>query len=96
MSDNEHISEIIFDEVLDITMALQYHEQLNQLLNDQKQITLNAEKIERIDGAGLQLIVAFVIAADKLNMKVTWTGVSEIFKKNANILGVTDILELNS
>ena len=94
MSDNEQITEIVFDEIMDISMVLQYQEQLSQYLHEQKNISLNAEKIERIDGAGLQLIVAFIIAAGKLNLQVSWKGVSDIFKKNASILGVTEQLAL--
>jgi anti-anti-sigma regulatory factor len=100
MSDNEsgfdkkQVHEIVFDEILDITMVLQYHEKLNQCLKDKKQIILNAEKIERIDGAGLQLIVAFIMEAKKLNLQIAWAGISEVFKRNADILGVSDKLAL--
>jgi len=94
VSDNKQVHEVIFDEVLDITMAHQYHGQLHQYLKDNKEIVLNAEKIERIDGAGLQLIVAFIMEAKKLNLQTSWTGVSEAFKKNADILGVSDQLAL--
>jgi anti-anti-sigma regulatory factor len=94
MSDNKQITEVVFEESMDITMVLQYQEQLSQFLHEQKQIVLNAEKIERIDGAGLQLIVAFIIAAGKLNLHVSWSGVSDVFIKNASILGVTEQLAL--
>ncbi len=93
-SDNEEISEITFDEILDITVVFQYHEKLNQLLNEQKIIHLNAEKIERIDGAGLQLLIAFIVSAEKLNLQVSWSGVSQSFKDGANILGVTESLNI--
>jgi ABC-type transporter Mla MlaB component len=90
MSDSKQESEIIFGEIFDITMALQYHEQLNELLNDQKQISLNAEKVEKVDGAGLQILLAFFIVAEKLNLQVVWTGASEIFLKNAEVLGISE------
>ena len=93
-ANNTQVHEFLFDEVLDITMARQYYEQLNQYLNDNKKMVLNAEKIERIDGAGLQLIVAFIKEAKKLNLQISWTGVSKAFKKNAEILGVCDKLAL--
>ncbi|MFK5986639.1 MAG: STAS domain-containing protein [Pseudomonadota bacterium] len=94
MSDNQQTSKINFEEVLDITMVFQYHEQLNQLLNEKKKICLNAENIERVDGAGLQLIVAFILSAEKLNLQISWSGVSQAFKDSAKILGVTENLKL--
>ncbi len=86
----------VFDAELDITGVLPVHEKLNELLNHQKQFVLNAENVTKIDGAGLQLIAAFVLAANKLNLQVSWTGVSEIFEKNAQILGLTEILAFKS
>jgi ABC-type transporter Mla MlaB component len=93
-SDKTLINEMVFGDVLDITMALEYYGQLKQYLNDNKKIVLNAGKIERIDGAGLQLIVAFIMEAKKLNLQVSWSGKSENFKKNADILGVSEKLAL--
>jgi anti-anti-sigma regulatory factor len=94
MSDSDQESEVIFDEVFDITVALHYHEQLNELLNEQKQISLNADKVEKLDGAGLQLLSAFFIAAEKLNLQIVWTGASETFLKNAEVLGVSEKIGL--
>ena len=83
-------TEVIFDETMDITMVLTYHEKLNELLNNKKKIHFNAEKVNRIDGAGIQLLVAFFIAAEKLNLDIAWTGVSEEFEKNVKILGLSE------
>ena len=76
---NLNNGEMIFDSLLDITMVSKYYELLNGLLNEHKDVTLNAEKVERIDGAGLQLLVGFIKEAERVNLVVKWSGVSEIF-----------------
>lgn len=94
MSENvdETVGSITFDDTLDITLAASYHEQLNQLLNQYKTITLNAENVERIDGAGLQLLAAFMKSAASLHISVEWQACSELVKKQANLLGLTGSL----
>ena len=83
---------ICFDEVLDITLVFQYYERFNEILNKQKSIVLNAEKIEKVDGAGLQLIATFIKSAETLNVQVTWSGISDAFKKNASLIGLSSSL----
>lgn len=87
---------ITFEDTLDITLAATYYDQLSQLLNNKlvqtKSIVLNAENIERIDGAGLQLLVAFFQAAELLHITVQWQGCSEAVKKSAELSGLTGSL----
>jgi len=85
-------NEIIFNEVLDITQVMEYYEQFNRLLNSHKEITLNAEKVERVDGAALQLLLAFVKEAAKLNVSVVWSGVSGSFVTCARYIALEDEL----
>jgi len=91
--ENLNNGELIFDSLLDITMVSKYYELLNDLLNDPTELTLNAEKVERIDGAGLQLLVAFLKEAEKVNLAVTWTGVSEAFDTAATTAALKDDLK---
>ena len=83
---------ITFDDTLDITLAATYYEQLGQLLNQHKSIALNAENIERIDGAGLQLLVAFFQAAEFLDISIQWQGCSDTLKKSAQLSGLSGSL----
>jgi len=83
---------VCFDEVLDITLVFQYYERFNEILNNHKSITINAEKVEKVDGAGLQLMASFIKSAKSLNVDVTWSGVSENFKKSASLIGLSTSL----
>jgi len=96
MSDNDqekaNDNTICFDGVLDITLVFQYYERFNEILNNHKSVVINAEKIEKVDGAGLQLLVTFIKSAKNLNLEVTWSGVSDDFKKSASLIGLSDSL----
>jgi len=85
---------ISFDEVLDITQVANYHEQFNKLLNEHKNIIINAENIERIDGAGLQLLTAFFKQAESLEISVQWQSCSDVLKNSAKLSGLTGSLKL--
>jgi len=86
---------ITFDDTLDITMAASYFEKLTEMLNQHKSITLDGGNIERVDGAGLQLLVAFFKAAESLHVSIQWQASSDILKKSAKLSGLTSSLEIN-
>ena len=94
-SDTSNEGLISFDDTLDITLAASYYERLSQLLNEQKSITLDGTQIERIDGAGLQLLVAFFKSAESLHIPVQWQGCSEALKNSAKLSGLTGSLAID-
>lgn len=97
MTESETAAEgtIIFDDSLDITLVAGYFEQFSQLLNEQKNIVLKGEHLERVDGAGLQLLAAFFKSAEFLQISVQWQGVSETLKSSAELSGLTGRLALD-
>jgi ABC-type transporter Mla MlaB component len=96
MSDSKENAEGLFelDDCMDITVAAMTYERMNDLLNHHKAIKLDGTKIERIDGAGLQLLVAFFKTAETLHISIEWQGYSNLLKKSANLLGLTGELAL--
>ncbi|WP_198264856.1 STAS domain-containing protein [sulfur-oxidizing endosymbiont of Gigantopelta aegis] len=93
VEDSEGI--ITFDDTLDITMAANYFEKLTDMLNQHKSIMLNGGDVDRIDGAGLQLLVAFFKAAESLHVTVKWQACSDILKNSAKISGLSGSLALD-
>jgi anti-anti-sigma regulatory factor len=57
-------------------------------------VALNAAKVERVDTAALQLLVAFHRDAVAHGMHPTWAGVSDVFRDAVALLGLTNALEL--
>ncbi len=94
-SEKNEAGTVIFDNSLDITLVAGYFEQFSQLLNEQKSIILNGADIERVDGAGLQLLAAFFKSAEFLQISVQWQGASDTLKYGAKISGLTGVLALD-
>lgn len=59
-----------------------------------KAAQLDARAVERIDGALLQLLVAFRRAAATSGCAVSWLGASETLREAADLLGLDKELDL--
>ncbi len=97
MSDTAENTEglITFDDTLDITMAATYFEKFTEMLNQHKSIVLDGEGIERIDGAGLQLLLGFFKAAESLHVTIKWQMCSEVLIKSAKLSGLSNSLAID-
>jgi phospholipid transport system transporter-binding protein len=58
-------------------------------------ISIDGGDIQQIDGAGLQLLVAFVKEAERMHVAVNWSGVSPVLQKASGRLGLTEALQIN-
>ncbi len=85
---------VTFEESLDITVVAMYLEKLTDMLTKHKSIILNGSQLERVDGAGLQLLLAIFNESKTLNIPVQWQECSEVLKKNAHLSGLTGTLEI--
>lgn len=72
------------------------HDEYEELLNGEniEEICLNADKVEKVDTAGMQLILSVVRAGAERQTKVEWKSPSNSFMDTANILGLTQALAL--
>ncbi|PIE25537.1 MAG: hypothetical protein CSA60_00180 [Neptuniibacter caesariensis] len=57
-------------------------------------LLLNAERLERVDTAAMQLMLAFVNKARAEDKSITWDKPSSAFLNMAKQLGLTDALQL--
>lgn len=72
----------------------QHHELLLRALEDGTGIDLDLSKISRMDTAGLQLLLVFVIEMKRQNRALHVSAVSEIVKQCATSAGVVELLGL--
>ena len=75
-------------EVGEVHTALMHH------LSNTAAVRVDGSGVEIIDGAGLQLLTAFVKAAGEKTMVVTWQAASEVLGKAARQIGVDAVLKL--
>ncbi|MDP2560145.1 lipid asymmetry maintenance protein MlaB [Psychrobium sp. 1_MG-2023] len=85
---------------IDISYVTEFHPQLISFLSEFTEskndiLVINASELERIDTAGIQLLIAFVIEATKMNVTIQWQSISTELENTANELGLAQALKLN-
>lgn len=83
---------LILDSVLVINDAKSQMQKINQLVETNDDISIDASAVEMIDTAILQLLLAATIKIRSSNHKINWINPSDKFISNASLLGLTDSL----
>lgn len=81
---------------IDISQAAQLHAQLASCLSNQIPVVFNAAATERVDGAILQVLCAFLGAAEVAGLDCRWQGVSPALASVADLTGLTNHLKLGA
>ena len=82
-------------DVLDISVVAKMHEELKHAIENSTTIELDAKDLQRIDGAGIQLLVSLFADAQELQIDLSWGETSESLLHAATLLGVRPQLHLN-
>lgn len=83
---------LILDSVLVINDAKSLMQKINQLVESNDDISIDASAVEMIDTAILQLLLAATIKIRSSNHKINWINPSDKFISNASLLGLTESL----
>jgi anti-anti-sigma regulatory factor len=70
--------------------------ELSHIITDCLPIRLNAEDVEQVDGAGLQLLAVFFKDAQKHGIDVSWGKVSPVLLQAVNMLGLSEVLKMQA
>lgn len=81
--------------VFDISLAGQKYAELAEVLKEPGAVQLSARELQKIDAAGLQLLVAFFREAEKLQKDVSWLDTSEVLVDAARLLGLDTQLQID-
>jgi phospholipid transport system transporter-binding protein len=68
---------------------------LAKLLDESGSVALDVSAVQRIDTAGLQVIVAFVRERESLGRQVEWRGSAPALTSAAKLLGLSSFLKLS-
>jgi anti-anti-sigma factor len=79
---------------LDISQAAAWQARLRALLDAGAPATLEAEAVQRVDAAALQLLAAFLCAARERGMAITWQAPSAALTRAAQLTGLARVLDL--
>jgi len=87
---------IDLDVSLTIAEVSPLYEHMLRIFDKYDKVQLNGDAIEQIDGAGIQLLAAFIKQAVEEHAQVEWIGVSDKLRESAEQLGLTDLLRINA
>lgn len=87
-------TEIVLKGMLDVGETRAAHGRLGEALTRALPIELTASGLERIDTAGLQLLVVFLRTARDRGLTLRWSDVGSPLMNSAQLLGLTEALEL--
>lgn len=79
---------VVLGEDMDIAQTGALYQALTGALDAQASIALDATRVQRIDTAVLQLLVAFTRSAGAGGVAVAWTGCSETFNDASRLAGL--------
>ena len=82
-------------EALTIAHAANLHGQLTKALETSSTVELVAESIEKVDTAGLQLIVALSQELEKADGKIIWKKPSDVLVQAVSTLGLAPYLVID-
>lgn len=80
--------EVVLDETMSISEAQQLKSELQQALTHTNGVVVKVSKLERIDAAVMQLLLAFVQSAKEAEVDVSWDGDSDVFNRAVKLLGM--------
>lgn len=83
-------------ERLDIAGIAQFREHLATTMAVSREITLDGARLEQVDCAGMQLLVAFVADARAGGAALQWNNPSPPLTRAAQLLGLAGLLQLPS
>lgn len=86
--------DLVLESSLTIADVGDYHAVLNACLEGGKPIRIDAGGLDAVDGAGLQLLAAFIKNADAKALAVSWVAVSDALSAAAQRLGVVQAMQL--
>jgi ABC-type transporter Mla MlaB component len=88
------LNRLVLESSLVINKASDVYESLKKLSSSGDAIEIDASKVEIIDSASLQLLLAFVLSLKEKGVSLSWHKPSEGMLNKASILGLTKHLGL--
>jgi anti-anti-sigma regulatory factor len=92
----ENTEPIVLDAVITIAEAAALKDQLLPHINRKGEIYVDGSRVQSVDTAGLQVLLAFVRTLRGHDAVVHWTGVSDSLQETAELLGVASLIGLRA
>jgi anti-anti-sigma regulatory factor len=86
---------ILLDETVVISGVMELREKLAAAVTSHDEVVIDGSAVEKIDGTGLQLLVALMKQAVSSNTAISWSSASDLLLDSAAQLGLIEILGLD-
>lgn len=90
------IHQVKLDSSVDITVVESLYGEFEKVLSSNGGVAIDAGQVERIDTSALQLIFTFKEQINSNGYDVEWSEMSESFKETAALVGLDELLSLES
>ena len=94
VEESESNGTLVLEASLTISDVGEYHPVLLKHLVTDSALVIDGSQVEIIDGAGLQLLAAFVKDLIGKSSAVSWSGASDKLLKSAHDMGISTALQL--
>ena len=81
-------------EVLDISMAANFYNQL-KAVSDDSEVNIKDADLVRIDASCLQVLIAFSQYAADHNITINWQPGTDVVKEAAQLIGVKELIKFS-
>lgn len=92
----ENNGPIVLDPVITIAEAAALKDKLLPHINRKGEVSMDGSRVESVDTAALQVLLAFVRTLQGHGATVSWTGVSAALLNTAQLLGVAGQIGLRT
>lgn len=90
------LATIVLPESMTIADVGELQSLMVAVLESESDVSVDGSGVELVDGAGLQLLVAMFMAADKQGVTISWVGPSETLVEGATQVGLASVLGLKA
>jgi anti-anti-sigma regulatory factor len=87
---------IILDAIITIAEAAALKDHLLAYVNQRGEINIDGSRVESVDTAGLQVLLAFVRTIRAQGTVIRWTGISGALLNTAQLMGVAKLINLQA
>ena len=92
--EDDEMGGINLGDSLTIQEVSNLHDTVKSALSTGGTLTFHGGSVERIDGAGIQLLCAIFKEANSQHMKISWGSASEVLVNAVKLVGVAQAIEL--
>lgn len=85
---NANTRRLVLSNYFTIDMAQDFYAELDSALQSESDVEIDGSNVERVDSAGIQLLLSFKNEFEKHSSQIQWLGASDSLRATAEQLGV--------